>query len=339
MKTNKRSSLRWPLLLGYLVIVSLMLACMGIAVGSSTVEQGLLQLNDGNVEIKDENGDWVPMAGTSSFDLVGALENTDPWTVAGKTFETNESTQIEEGLEVGDLVRVRGMVQEEDKWLAYSIESAKEQTNNTIILIGKVTSVDPWVVNGITLSVTDTTVINGEITTGMLVRAEILLLEDGTWEVVSISPLNDLPPTSGCATVVATVVSVTGNEVQFLGWPTTVTVEDKTQTDDKNNATDDNDSENNDDQGEDEDGENSVDITTLQPGQQVLVVVCASKDGQLVIVNISIIDNDDDNEGNGGDKVLVCHKPNKKKGGHTLSISSSAVPAHLGHGDTLGACP
>jgi len=332
MKTNKRSNLRWPLLLGYLGIVSLMMACMGIAVGSSSVEQGLLQLNDGNVEIKDENGDWVPMAGTSSFDLVGALENTDPWTVAGKTFETNESTQIEDGLAVGDLVRVRGMVQDDDKWLAYSIEKADEQAGQTIVLIGKVTSVDPWVVNGITLNVTDTTVIDGEITTGMLVRAEILLLEDGTWEVVSISPLNDLPPTSGCATVIATVVSVNGNEVQFLGWPTTVTVEDKTKTDDD-------DENNDDDQGEDEDGENNVVLATLQPGQQVLVVVCASKDGQLVIVNINIIDNDDDNEGNGGDKVLVCHKPDKKKGGHTLSISSSAVPAHLGHGDTLGACP
>ena len=339
MKTNNRSTLRWPLLLGYLGIVSLLLACTAVGIGTTSVEQGLLQLNDGNVDIKDENGDWVPLAGTSSFDLVGSLESMDPWTVAGKTFETNASTKIEEGLAVGDRVRVRGMVQDDDAWLAYSIEKADEQTDNTIILIGKVTSVDPWVVNGITLNVTDTTVINGEITTGMLVRVEILLLEDGTWEVVSISPLNDLPPTSGCATVIATVVSVNGNEVQFLGWPTTVTLEDKTKTDDQNNATDDNDEENNNDQGEDEDGENNVDITTIQPGQQVLVVVCASKDGQLVIVNINIIGDDDNEASNGGDKVLVCHKPNKKKGGHTLSISSSAVPAHLGHGDTLGACP
>jgi hypothetical protein len=188
------------------------------------------------------------------------------------------------------------------------------------------------VVNGITLNVTDTTVINGEITTGMLVRVEILLLEDGTWEVVSISPLNDLPPSSGCATVVATVVSVNGNEVQFLGWPTTVTVKENTPTD--NNATE----EENDDQDENEDGENSVDITTIQPGQQVLVVVCASDDGQLVIVNISSID-DDDEGSQGQNKVLVCHKPNNKKGGHTISIAEPAVPAHLAHGDTLGACP
>jgi hypothetical protein len=33
------------------------------------------------------------------------------------------------------------------------------------------------------------------------------------------------------------------------------------------------------------------------------------------------------------EKVIICHK------GHTISVSSSAVPAHLAHGDTLGPCP
>lgn len=340
MSKNSRSILRWPLLLGYIGIVSLMLACLGIGMGAASVEQGILQLDEGIIKIQDQNGDWVPMADTSSFELVGVLENTDPWTVAGKTLETNESTQIEEGLQAGNLVHVRGMIQDDDTWLAYSIESAEEQTDNTITLIGRVTSIDPWVVNGITLNVTDNTVINGEITTGMLVRVEILLLEDGTWEVISISPLNDLPPTSGCATIVATVVSVNGNEVQFLGWPTTVTVEDDTQTDVQNNDTEDNSEENDDEQNEEGENDNdSVDITTIQPGQQVLVVVCASADGQLVIVNLIVIDHDDGNDASeGGEKVLVCHKPDKK-GGHTLSIAAPAVPAHLGHGDTLGACP
>ena len=32
------------------------------------------------------------------------------------------------------------------------------------------------------------------------------------------------------------------------------------------------------------------------------------------------------------EKVIICHK------GHTISVSSSAVPAHLRHGDTLGPC-
>jgi hypothetical protein len=49
---------------------------------------------------------------------------------------------------------------------------------------------------------------------------------------------------------------------------------------------------------------------------------------------------DDDEDGKEGkkDKVMVCHKPNSKNP-HTIVISSSAVPAHLGHGDILGPCP
>jgi hypothetical protein len=150
-------------------------------------------------------------------------------------------------------------------------------------------------------------------------------LEDGTWEVISITPLGDIPSTSGCAAITATVASVNGNQIQFVGWPTPVTVRPDIQTD---NATNDNDEEN--------DDEEVVDLATVKPGQQVLVVVCA-ENSQLVISRITVL-NDKDNEADGGEKVLVCHKPDKK-GGHTISISSSAVPAHLGHGDKLGACP
>lgn len=35
-----------------------------------------------------------------------------------------------------------------------------------------------------------------------------------------------------------------------------------------------------------------------------------------------------------GDKVTICHN-----GTNTISISSSALDAHLAHGDTMGACP
>ena len=82
---------------------------------------------------------------------------------------------------------------------------------------------------------------------------------------------------------------------------------------------------------------------TLSSNQTVLLLVCPSGEGQIVIMQIIIIgDIDDDGTpdegGEGGQKVLVCHKPDKK-GGHTLSISQSAVPAHLGHGDKLGPCP
>ena len=38
-----------------------------------------------------------------------------------------------------------------------------------------------------------------------------------------------------------------------------------------------------------------------------------------------------------GSKVYVCH--NSDEGSHTIKISTKALKAHLGHGDTEGECP
>ena len=323
MDTKNKLSPRWLLIVGQLGIVMLMLACATIGLGAASVEGGTLQVDNGVVEIVDDNGDQLPVAGDSTFELTAALESLDPWTVAGQTLETNESTDIEDGLQAGDLVHVRGLILDNGTWLAYSIERAEaEETQPTIVIIGLVSSVDPWIVNGITLNVTETTDIQGTITVGMLVRVEILLLPDGTWQVLSIAPLGDLAEVPECATVIATVVSVNGNQVQFLGWPSIALDEDVVI------------------EGSEDEGEQGV--VTLTPGQDVIVVVCPSDEGQIVIVQIIIINitpDDDVETPVEGEKALVCHKPNHKKGGKTLSISTSAVPAHLGHGDTLGACP
>jgi len=348
MSTNTKSVFRWSRLAGYLGIVFIMLSCTVFS-GAQLSDDGLFRLDNNIVEVKDENGDWVPVGG-ATVELVGELESTDPWTVAGTTFETRETTQIEEGLEVGDLVRVRGVILEDETWVAYSIELADEQTDPIIILIGTVDSIDPWVVDGISLTVTDETEIQGEITVGMVVRVEILLLPDGTWEVLSIAPLGEPTEISGCATVIATIISVDGNQIQFLGWPTPVILQedDQTQSNEENSNTEEGEANENDnaedenENGDEDNGDNSeTDGVVLAPDQVVLAVICVSDDGQIVIVQIVILNVDVDDDGGSvenGEKVLVCHKPDKK-GGHTLSISSSAVPAHLGHGDTLGACP
>ena len=40
------------------------------------------------------------------------------------------------------------------------------------------------------------------------------------------------------------------------------------------------------------------------------------------------------------EKVCLCHiPPGNPAGAHTICVGSSAVRAHLGHGDTLGSCP
>jgi hypothetical protein len=38
-------------------------------------------------------------------------------------------------------------------------------------------------------------------------------------------------------------------------------------------------------------------------------------------------------------KDQVCHFDSGKKTSKTLTLGASAIPAHLRHGDTLGACP
>jgi hypothetical protein len=323
-KKNTRA-VRWPLVAGYMGIVVVLLACATIsgtgvtptAPVTQAATESVLRLENGAIEVREESGDWLPVGGETTFEIVGELESTDPWMVTGNTFATRDSTLIDEGLEAGNLVRVKGVILQDGTWLAYSLARAEEQTNATVILIGSVTSIDPWVVNGITLNVTSDTLISEGIEAGMIVRVEILLLEDGTWEVISIVSLGDFTGVPGCATVTATVVSVNGHEIQLVGWPV-ITLDDDVKIED--------------DQG----GE-----VTLSEDQVVLVVICSSEDGQIRITHIIIINIGEEGEvpsDGGGEKVLVCHKPNKK-GGHTLSISSSAVPAHLGHGDKLGACP
>ncbi len=329
MITNPKSTVRWPMILGFVGVLFSMLACM-VSGPKPTLapDPSTLRLEGSAVEVQDHNGEWAPLAVQSTFEMTGILESLDPWKVAGTILQTRETTVIDEGLKAGDLVKVRGIILDDGTWVAYSIQRAGEQAQPTIILIGRVTSMDPWIVNGITLNVTGDTVVTGDIAVGMLVRVEILLSEDGTWEVISIAPLSDVPETSGCVTVLATIVSVSGSEVQFLGWPSTVTLNVDIE------------SGNNNTNGTDNTNEGTAAATTWTPGQDVLVVLC-STDGQIVIVQITVVVTDDgvaEPPEQQGEKVLICHKPDKN-GGHTLSVAAAAVPAHLAHGDTLGACP
>ena len=77
-----------------------------------------------------------------------------------------------------------------------------------------------------------------------------------------------------------------------------------------------------------------------------------------IVFNLSE-DNDDDNDGipdcadwdgfenlaeewkcgNNNNKVVICHiPPGNPSNAHTITISQSAVQAHLAHGDSLGPC-
>lgn len=41
----------------------------------------------------------------------------------------------------------------------------------------------------------------------------------------------------------------------------------------------------------------------------------------------------------GSDKVTICHiPPGNPANAHEITVDSSAVPAHLAHGDNVGVC-
>jgi hypothetical protein len=87
----------------------------------------------------------------------------------------------------------------------------------------------------------------------------------------------------------------------------------------------------------------------LSVNSVVALVACANGD-VIDIISITVIytpielpppspGDDGDGDGNGGQetRINVCHKPGTPAE-KTLSLPQPAVPAHLGHGDTEGAC-
>ena len=103
MNIRKRMALRWTFLVGYIGFLSLLTGCAALAVGSSSLQQGLLQLDGDVVEVQGQNGDWRPVAGQSTFELVGNIESMDPWIVGSRSLQTSETTQIGEGLQLNEL--------------------------------------------------------------------------------------------------------------------------------------------------------------------------------------------------------------------------------------------
>ncbi len=276
----------------------------GLEVGDLVRAQGWI--------LKD--GTWLASSITrvedkaSSFEITGILQSMNPWVVAGVGFETREWTQIDIGLKTGDLVHVEGIIQEDGTWVAFEIRRVGD--TQVTILIGRVYSINPWIVSGFHLNVDQDTQIIGNITIGMLVRVEIQWLPDGSHKVLRIEPVSefwwwwDL----GCHELVVIVDGVDGHDLRLKGWPNLPL------------------------------GEGFKIPKDLRPGAIILIQICFDKDGNVRIITIIIIFQPepppppDDT----GGMVTICHKPGKHE--QTKIIPKSALGGHLGHGDTLGPC-
>lgn len=284
-----------------------------------------------------EDGTWLARAiervaeEEPEFEFTGSVESIDPWIVAGIPFETDEWTEVEAGIGIGDRVRVRGRVLEDGTWLATEIERLDDDDEALrIVFVGTVDSIDPWVVNGIPLAVGDETLIEGDVGVGDLVRVEVRILLDGTWQVAKITLISDGEVGLGCLYISAVVVGVNGRQIELSNWPT-IFLDDDIPVE----------------------GEITV-------GSVVLLLVCVDADGTIHIVEIIVIyqpapvivppppsplptsppQPPQPPPPDEGDRVTICHRPpGNPNAAHTITISRSALQEHLDHGDTLGPCP
>jgi len=233
---------------------------------------------DENTEIKDEIivGDVVKVEGviladntwlageikladeTARFEFTGPVNNIDPWVVAGIPFDTDSFTQIDDGIEAGDLVYVEGQILADGTWLATEIRLLTDEAL-TFNFIGTVESIDPWVISGLPMAVDENTLIDDEIEIGAIVRVRGLILPNGEWLARLIVRLDRDEDPVGCYSVTTVVVSVSGNVVTLEGLPPVTLADDTVVTGD------------------------------LTANATITVTVCASHDGTIIIVSIIVI--------------------------------------------------
>ena len=248
------------------------------------------------------------------FEFAGTVEQIDPWVVSGVHFDTSDRTEIDDGIQVGDRVRVEGRVLDDGLWLAEEIELLDDDQPRRFEFVGRVIEIDPWIVGGLDIAVNDATQIDVGIEIGATVRVSGVILSNGTLLAESITLVDD---SLGCLDIAAVVVSFDGERL-VLNTGQVIDLTDEIEV-----------------------------FGDLQVGSVVLVRLCVGEDGAIVVVRIIVIhtppppppppgdDDDDDRSG----KVTVCHIPPGNPGArHTIQVDPTAVSSHLGHGDTLGPC-
>lgn len=162
----------------------------GIELGDTVRVTGLIQLPGGHlvagtIELVIED-DGLP------FEFAGIVQSIsdEKWTISGITIVVNEETQIEDGIDVGDTVRVEGIILADNTWLAHEIDLLVEE-EATFSFTGDVMSMDPWLVAGIPFELAEWATVEPGIELGDIVHVSGIILEDGTWLATEIDLLQD----------------------------------------------------------------------------------------------------------------------------------------------------
>jgi len=133
----------------------------------------------------------------NQFSLTGEVSaiGTD-WTISGQTIATTPETTIDEGIRVGDTVRVSGIILIDGTFQAQTIVRLEAAPGLPFQFSGivQVMTPDSWIISGQTIEVDEETAVDPEITLGDTVAVQGWIIEDDTWLATKIDPLeNELP--------------------------------------------------------------------------------------------------------------------------------------------------
>ncbi|MBP1701806.1 MAG: hypothetical protein H6Q38_913 [Chloroflexi bacterium] len=240
------------------------------------------------------------------FEFIGEVQSISPWTVSGVSFDTADWTEIDADIQVGNKVRVSGIVDADGIWVAESIELFDTEHATSFAFFGQVLTLDPWNVGGISLTVDERTTIQDGIVLGEMVKVTGWILEDGTWLATDIKHTG-LHIGQGCFMIYSVVQNITGDQILLTNGQTIVRSGDIIVTGD------------------------------LREGSVVIYQYCVDDQGQGKITRVTVVNQLEELP---LAKAVICHiPPGNPKNQYTIEVGQSAVAAHLAHGDTLGPCP
>lgn len=143
------------------------------------------------------------------FSFNGAVESigNPVWVVAGQNVIVNAQTQIEAGVDVGDEVRVDGVIIQGGTLLAENIRLLEDAPGLPFQFVGIVQTMgeNSWTVSGKTITLNSETAVSPGIANGDQVRVRGWITADDTWLASAIERLPQENPSFDFSGIVQTI--------------------------------------------------------------------------------------------------------------------------------------